>query len=64
MQSIGGAQYIMIVKDDYSRYSWTFFLRKKSEAADAFKIFLADLRDQGIPSTVESVRSDGGGEFS
>ena len=64
VQSIGGAQYIMIVKDDYSHYSCTFFLTKKSEAADAFKIFLADLRDQCIPSTVESVRSDGGGEFS
>ena len=54
----------MIVKDDYSRYSWAFFLRNKSEFAEAFQIFLADMRDHGIPSTVESVRSDNGGEFS
>ena len=54
----------MIVKDDYSRYSWSFFLGKKFESADACIFFLADLRNQGIPSTVENVRSDGGGEIS
>jgi len=50
----------MIIKDNYSRYSWAFFLGKKFESANAFKIFLADMRDHGIPSTVESVRSEGG----
>ena len=54
----------MIVKYEYSRYSWMLFLEKKSESADAFEIFLADMPDQGISSTVESVRSDGGEEFS
>ena len=39
VQSIWGARYIMIVKDDYSQYSWIFSLRRKSESADAFKFF-------------------------
>ena len=46
VHSIGGAQYIMIVKDDYSRHFWTFFLGKKSESANVFNIVYADMRDK------------------
>ena len=63
MASSEGALYIMIVKDDFSRYAWTYHLRQKSDAAAAFKRFLADVRNHGTPSLVECVRSDNGGEF-
>ena len=33
-ESMGGKRYIMVVVDDYSRYSWVDFLREKSEACD------------------------------
>ena len=59
----GGTLYIMIVKDDFSRYAWTYDLPMKSDAAAAFKRFLADVRGHGTPSLVECVRSDNGGEF-
>ena len=40
-----------------------YFISHKSDATEAFKQFLADLRAEGIPSEVVVVRSDNGGEF-
>ena len=51
-------KYVMIVKDDFTRYAWLYFLERKSNAADAFRKILADVRGDGVPSEVESVRSD------
>ena len=62
--SIGGNNYTCLIRDDFTRMTWVYFLRKKSDATEAFKQFLADVRADGVPSTVEVVRSDGGGEFS
>jgi hypothetical protein len=31
VRSMGGKWYILIVVDDYSRYSWIFFLESKDE---------------------------------
>ena len=53
----------MIVKDDFTRRAWMYFLRSKSDAGSAFRSFLASVRADGIPSLVEIVRSDNGGEF-
>ena len=33
-ESMDGKRYIMVVDDDFSRYSWVKFLREKSEACD------------------------------
>ena len=35
----GGNYYALVIVDDYSRYTWTFFLTLKSEAFKAFKKF-------------------------
>ncbi|CAM9165641.1 unnamed protein product, partial [Laminaria digitata] len=61
--SLLGKRYVMLVKDDSSRYAWVYFLKHKSDDADAFREFLADVRTNGVPSKVEIVRSDNGGEF-
>ena len=65
--SVGGKHYPMIVKDDFTRRAWMYFLRSKSDAGSAFRSFLASMRADGIPSLVEIVRSDNGeffgGEF-
>ena len=53
----------MIIRDDFSRHAWLYFVSHKSDTAEAFKQFLADLRVEGIPSEVVVVRSDNGGEF-
>ena len=34
--SIGGKHYPMIVKDDFTRRGWLYFLRNKSDAVSAF----------------------------
>ena len=38
-QSLGGNSYFVLLTDDYSCYSWVYFLQSKSEALDRFKIF-------------------------
>ena len=61
---LGGRKDVaMIVKDDFTRRGWLYFLRNKSDAASAFKSFLASVRADGLLSLVEIVRSDNGGEF-
>ena len=37
IESLGGKRYIIIVVDDFSRYSWVGYLREKSEAFSTFK---------------------------
>ncbi|CAN0067114.1 unnamed protein product, partial [Choristocarpus tenellus] len=41
--SIGGKQYTMIIRDDYSHFVWFYFLHAKLDAAGAFKKYLADI---------------------
>ena len=60
---MGGNKCPMIMRDDVSLYAWLYFISHKSDAAEAFKQFLADLRIEDIPSEVVVVRSDNGGEF-
>ncbi|CAB1096235.1 unnamed protein product [Ectocarpus sp. CCAP 1310/34] len=61
--SIGGKHYPMILKDDFTRRAWMYFLRSKSDAGSAFRSFHANVRADGIPSLIEIVRSDNGGGF-
>ena len=39
VMSVGGKWYVLVIVDDFSRYSWVFFMRTKDEA---FK-FVRDL---------------------
>ena len=63
VESDGGKRYTLIVRDDFSRYTWVYFMRHKSDAVETFKQFLSDTRADGVPSQVVTVRSDGGGDF-
>ncbi|CAN0364711.1 unnamed protein product, partial [Scytosiphon promiscuus] len=63
LPSLGGKWYIMIVRDDCTRWTRVFFLRKMSGAATAFERYLAEVRADGTPSEVLAVRSDNGGQF-
>nr|GEV96457.1 hypothetical protein [Tanacetum cinerariifolium] len=38
--SINGKQYVLVIIDDYSRYTWVHFLRSKDEAPEVIKTFL------------------------
>ena len=43
--------------------TWLYYLRTKSDTVKYFRQFLADVRADGIPSILATVRSDNGGEF-
>ena len=49
VNAIRGKKYAMIIRDDYSRYTWIYFISHKSDAADTFAKILSDLRFEGIP---------------
>ena len=63
VESIGRTQYMLLICDDFSRFTWTYFMRQKSDTVTLFEQFLADERVAGIPSAVEVVRSHKGGEI-
>ncbi|XP_019170394.1 PREDICTED: uncharacterized protein LOC109165849 [Ipomoea nil] len=55
-ESISGKKYIFVCIDDFSQYSWVYFLREKSEAFKAFKTFRAyRVYNKRTQSVIESV---------
>nr|GFA76741.1 opie1 putative pol protein [Tanacetum cinerariifolium] len=38
--SINGKKYVLVIVDDYSRYTWTYFLRSKDETSEVLIDFL------------------------
>ncbi|GJY23172.1 retrovirus-related pol polyprotein from transposon TNT 1-94 [Tanacetum coccineum] len=40
IESINGKKYVLVIVDDYSRYTWTHFLRSKDETQDVLIDFL------------------------
>jgi transposase InsO family protein len=51
-----------VIVDDYTRYTWAFFLVDKSDVFATFKSFVKGIHNEfGI--TIKSVRSDNGSEF-
>ena len=36
----GGKRYVLVIVDDYSRFTWTLFLVSKDESFDKFLVFL------------------------
>ncbi|GJU70119.1 retrovirus-related pol polyprotein from transposon TNT 1-94, partial [Tanacetum coccineum] len=62
VQSYGGNFYTLVIVDDYSRYTWTRFLKHKNEAFDHFEILSKRIQTQkGCP--IISIRTDHGREF-
>src|SRR6266498_3557613 len=61
-KSIGGNLYCLLIVDDYSRYSWMFFLQKKSETMSIFKKF-AKRAQNLFGNSIVKIRSDNGIEF-
>jgi hypothetical protein len=39
IRSMGGKWYVLVIVDDYSRYSWVFFLESKDEVFEYFRGF-------------------------
>jgi transposase InsO family protein len=61
-KSLGGNLYCLVIVDDYSRYTWTFFLHDKSEVATCFKKFAKRAQNE-FEVKIKKIRSDNGKEF-
>ncbi|GJX38810.1 retrovirus-related pol polyprotein from transposon TNT 1-94 [Tanacetum coccineum] len=60
--SINGKKYILVIVDDYSRYTWTLFLRSKDETPEVLKDFITIIQ-RNLQALVISVRTDRGTLF-
>jgi hypothetical protein len=60
--SIGRSKYCLIIMDDYSRFTWVFFLQKKSQTQDTLKGFLRWAQNE-FGLRIKKIRSDNGTEF-
>ncbi|GJV45902.1 retrovirus-related pol polyprotein from transposon TNT 1-94 [Tanacetum coccineum] len=61
-KSYGGNLYTLVVVDDYSRYTWTRFLKTKNEAFEKFEILNREIQNQ-LGSSIVAIRTDHGQEF-
>jgi transposase InsO family protein len=60
--SIGGSKYGLVIVDDFSRFTWVFFLQDKSETQGTLKRFLRSAQNE-FELKVKKIRSDNGSEF-
>jgi len=62
VENIGGKRYVLVVVDDFSRFTWVNFIREKSDTFDVFKEYCTQLqREKGCG--IVRIRSDHGTEF-
>ncbi|GLU15868.1 hypothetical protein SLE2022_323240 [Rubroshorea leprosula] len=60
--SFGKNKYFLLFIDDYSRKTWVYFLKEKSEVFKCFQNFKA-LVEKESGFKIQALRSDRGGEF-
>jgi hypothetical protein len=60
--SIGGSKYGLVIVDDFSRFTWVFFLQDKTETHRTLKRFLRRAQNE-FELKVKKIRSDNGSEF-
>ncbi|GJU64735.1 retrovirus-related pol polyprotein from transposon TNT 1-94 [Tanacetum coccineum] len=60
--SINGKRYILVIVDDYSRFTWVRFLKTKDEAPEAIIKCIKNIQVR-LNITVHNVRTDNGTEF-
>jgi hypothetical protein len=62
-KSLSGCEYYLTFIDDYSRKTWIYFLKAKSEVFARFQEFRALVENQS-GKRIKVLRSDNGGEYS
>ncbi|GJY11454.1 integrase, catalytic region, zinc finger, CCHC-type containing protein [Tanacetum coccineum] len=62
MESINGKKYILVIVDDYSRFTWVKFLRSNDEVPDAIIKCIKNIQVR-LNAIVCDVRIDNGTEF-
>jgi hypothetical protein len=60
--SIGGNKYDLVIIDDYSHFTWVFFLQDKCETQEVLRKFLKRAQNK-FDVKVKRIRSDNDTEF-
>ncbi|KAL0546255.1 hypothetical protein IC582_016161 [Cucumis melo] len=61
-ESLGGKRYVLVVVDDYSRYTWVCFLKGKTDTVEICKKLCLKLQHEKWKK-ITRIRSDHGKEF-
>ena len=61
-ESLGGKRYIIVVVDDFTRYTWVILLRSKSDALEHIEALCTRLQNEKNLE-IDRIRSDHGKEF-
>jgi transposase InsO family protein len=59
---MGSKWYVLVIIDDYSHYSWVFFLESKDEVFEHFHSLALRLNNEH-PNCLKAIRGDNGTEF-
>ena len=62
VQSRNGKKYILVIVDDYSRYTWTRFLKSKADTAEELVVFFKMIQTK-LNQVICNIQSDHGTEF-
>ncbi|WVZ90151.1 hypothetical protein U9M48_036478 [Paspalum notatum var. saurae] len=60
--SVRGKWYVLVIVDDFSRFSWVFFMEFKDEVFGFVRDLVLNLRNESHKA-MRAIRSDNGGEF-
>jgi hypothetical protein len=60
--SMGGKWYVLVIVDDYFRYSWVFFLERKDEVFEHFWLLALRMNNEH-PNCLKAICGDNGNEF-
>ena len=59
---MGGARYILVIVDDYTRYGYCYLMKNKSEVFNHFRNWLAYV-EKHFDKQVAQIQTDRGSEF-
>jgi IS30 family transposase len=62
VRSVRSKWYVLVIVDDYYRYSWAFVLESKDEMFEHFQSLALRLNNEH-PNYLKAIRSDNGTEF-
>jgi transposase InsO family protein len=62
VRSMGGKWYVLVIVDDFSHYSWVFFLESNGEVFEHFRSLALRLNNEH-PNYLKAIHSDNGTEF-
>jgi transposase InsO family protein len=63
VRSDGGKWYVLVIVDDFSRYSWVFFMENKDEAFSLARYLILWLQNEFPKNAMRAIRSDNGTKF-